>query len=434
MNHDDLAETPEQTAEGLRDNESAEELATIINPDQDGQEDFVSELVDRIYEDAEEVSSEPAAVAEEVEVSQDEDSTGGTEDAGETQLTAPESVPAEAESPEPALPPNFTEAPQHPEHMDLRKVKGHSRWVKAYQKVSDDAGHLHGDLYLEDEVILFCEELGAMDLDAEEDPDAMINMIKEVINRYQKGINFAENTSIGVVTKYRIRLGMLYSALKVLVSKKMGYLWTVWFKMNFGNSQFRSAEDYMRLAEVRNCIRYAVFGKERLIQILPHLNDSAGEDPIGDFLSENGIDFDPENVSEYTEIRTQTDIAIGLNRLAKAGLAEIGRDKVEAFIRKGIELEPKHVKALKAAKTAGKDVLKEMDKIIASGGTVERAPATPEAKAENFKKALARVSDLAKDALEDSAYLGKVNLADIRALKNWLVALENQLAAIGTPN
>jgi hypothetical protein len=65
---------------------------------------------------------------------------------------------------------------------------------------------------------------------------------------------------------------------------------------------------------------------------------------------------------------------------------------------------------------------------------VERAPATPEAKAENFKKALARVSDLAKDALEDSAYLGKVNLADIRALKNWLVALENQLAAIGTPN
>jgi hypothetical protein len=382
MNHDELAETPEQTAEGLRDHESAEALATTINPVQDIQE--------------------------------------------------PETV--EAESSEPPLPPNFTEAPQHPEHMDLRKVKGHSKWVKAYQKVSDDEGHLHGDLYLEDEVIQFCDELGAMDLDVEEDPDAMINMIKAVIDRYQKSVNFAENTSIGVITKYRIRLGTLYNHLKFLVKKRMGFHWTTWFARNFGNSQFRSAEDYMRLAEIRNSIRYAVFGKERLIQILPHLKDSAGEDPIGDFLSENGIDFDPENVSEYSEIRTQTDIAIGLNRLVNAGLTEIGRDKVESFIRKGIELEPKHVKALQAAKIAGKDVLKEMLKLISSGGKVERSPATPEAKAENFKKALARVSDLAKDALEDSAYLGKVNLADIRALKNWLVALENQLAAIGMPN
>jgi len=276
--------------------------------------------------------------------------------------------------------------------------------------------------------------LGSMDLDAEEDPDAMINTVKAVIDRYQKSINFAENTSIGVITKYRIRLGTLYNALKFLVKKRMGFQWTIWFARNFGLSQLRSAEDYMRLAEFSNCIRYAVFGKERLIQILPHLNDPAGEDPIGVFLSDNGIDFDPENVSEYTEIRTQTDITIGLKRLANAGLAEIGRDMVEAFIRKGIELEPKHVKTLKAAKTEGKDVIKEMVKLISSGGKVERAAATPEAKAESFKKAVDRVSDMAKDALADSAYLSKLNLVDIRALKSWLVAIENQLAAIGMPN
>lgn len=428
------AETPEQTAEGLRDQNLAEELATTIYPDQDGQEDFLSELVDLVLEGAEEISSEPAAAKDVVEVSQDEDFSGGTKDAGETEPAPPESETAETEFSEPSLPPNFTEAPQHPEHMDLRKVKGHSKWVKAYQKVSDDAGHFLGDIYLEDEVIQFCDELGAMDLGAEEDPDAMINMIKAVIDRYQKSINFAENTSIGVITKYRIRLGMLYNYLKFMVKKRLGYHWTSWFARNFGASQLRSAEDFMRLSEIPNCIRYAVFGKERLMQILPHLNDPAGEDPIGVFLSDNGIDFDPENVSEYTEIRTQTDIAIGLKRLANAELAEIGRDMVEAFIRKGIELEPKHVKALQAAKTEGKNVIEEMESLIASGGKVERTPATPAAKAQSFKKALDRVFDMAKDALADSAYLGKVNLADIRALKNQLVAIENQLAAIGLPN
>jgi hypothetical protein len=328
----------------------------------------------------------------------------------------------------------MTEAPQHPEHMDLSKVKDYGPWVKVYQKVSDDAGDLLGDLELEKEVIQLCDEVGSLNLNLEEDPDALIAQIKGVIDRYKASINLAENTAVGTFTKYRIRLGMLYNALKVLVRRKMGSYWTVWFKMNFGDSQFRSAEDYMRLAEIRNCIRYAVFGKERLIQILPHLDDPEGEDPIGDFLGANGIVFDPENVTEYAEVRVQTDIAIGLQRLANAGLAEIGREMVEALVRKGIELEPKHVRALLAAKKAGKDVLKEMANLISSGGKVERAAVTPEAKAESFKKAFDRLADMAKDALKDSTYLQKLNLADVRALKNWLVALENQLAAISTPN
>lgn len=469
--------TMKKTEMGLHDQESAEALATTNNQDQGsqetgevapaaqepevtqekspepppitdemeapqpaeqhqgGEETVEAEPLTPEPEKVEGKPSEPSPAMEVEEVPQDEAPHGGVEEACETEPASPESETVEAESSEPPLPANFTEAPQHPEHMDLRQVKGHGKWVKAYQKVSDDEGHLLGDLYLEGEVIQFCDELVAMDLNAEEDPDAMINMIKAVIERYQKSVNFAENTSIGVITKYRLRLGMLYNHLKFLVKKRMGYQWTIWFARNFGASQLRSAEDFMRLAEVPNCIRYAVFGKERLIQILPHLNDPAGEDPIGVFLRENGIDFDPENVSEYTEIRVQTDIAIGLKRLANAGLAEIGRNMVEAFIRKGIELEPKHVKTLKAAKADGEDVLKEMAKLISSGGKVERkAASSPEAKAESFKKALDRVCDMAKDALEDSAYLRTLNLADIRALKNQLVTLENQLAALSMPN
>jgi hypothetical protein len=383
MTHTDVVETPQETAEGLRDQESAEALATTINPVQDIQE--------------------------------------------------PET--AEAETSEPPLPPNFTEAPQHSEHMDLRKVKGHRKWVRAYQKVTDDDGDLLGDKKLEKEVIETCKELSAMDLEAVENPDALIQKVKGVIDRYQKSVNLSENTSVGIITKYRIRMGMLFNALKVLVRKKMGLLWTVWFKKNFGDSQFRSAEDYMRIAEVPNVIRHATFGKERLIAILPHIKGRTGEDPILDFLSEHGIDYDPESPSEAAEIRVQVDITIGKVRLAKEGLTAIPPDMVEAFVKSGNELEPRHVRALKAAKDAGQDVVAEMAKLLSSGGKVARqTDSSPEAKAENFRKALEKVLDLAKDALVDADYLKGVSIAHFRALRYKLRDLERKVAEISMPN
>ena len=40
MSKNKLVETPEQSVEGLHDEKSAEALATTIDPDQDGQENF----------------------------------------------------------------------------------------------------------------------------------------------------------------------------------------------------------------------------------------------------------------------------------------------------------------------------------------------------------------------------------------------------------
>jgi phage anti-repressor protein len=44
--------------------------------------------------------------------------------------------------------------------------------------------------------------------------------------------------------------------------------WTEWFDETYGSSNLRSAQDYMRMANTPNIIRYAVFGRERLMEIL----------------------------------------------------------------------------------------------------------------------------------------------------------------------
>ena len=72
-----------------------------------------------------------------------------------------------------SLPENVTEAPQDEEHMDLSQVKGYSKWVKTYINVSDDEGHLLGDIELEEFVKKTCGELNAMN-------------IKKVVNLFTK--------------------------------------------------------------------------------------------------------------------------------------------------------------------------------------------------------------------------------------------------------
>ena len=188
-----------------------------------------------------------------MEVSQDEAPTGGAEEACETEPASPESETAEVESSEPPLPADVTEAPQHPEHIDLRKVKGNRQVAQGVPPSSPTTrGICSATRSWKKRSSSSATSWVALDLDAEEDPDALIDRIKAVIDRYQKSINLADNTSIGTITKYRIRLGMLYNFLKYLVKNRMDLLWTNWFRRNFGESQLRSAEDYMRIAEVPN--------------------------------------------------------------------------------------------------------------------------------------------------------------------------------------
>jgi hypothetical protein len=184
----------------------------------------------------------------------------------------------------------------------------------------------------------------------------------------------------------------------------------------------------MRIAEVPNSIRYAVFGKERLIQILRRIGKAEGDDPIGQFLSNNGIEFNPEAETGYEELKIVTDIAIACQKLNSQGLEEVSDEKIEALIRSGIGLTTTHINQLKLVKSTQGNLGQYIDNLIATGGNVEPIQ-TPETKAKSFKKTVDRFIDQAVSALEDEQYLGEVDVELCRQLLEKIQQLEQKLTS-----
>jgi hypothetical protein len=327
-----------------------------------------------------------------------------------------------------SLPEGFTEAPQDEEHMDLSQVEGYDTWVKTYLNVSDDEGDFLGDPELEKLVKKTCADFNALNIENIEDPEALLQQVKALSITYSKGINVTESISIGTITKYRIRLGMLFNFQKALVKTGIDRNWIEWFAENYDKSLLRSIQDYMRIAEVPNSIRYAVFGKERLIQILRRIGKAEGDDPIGQFLSNNGIEFNPEAETGYEELKIVTDIAIACQKLNSQGLEEVSDEKIEALIRSGIGLTTTHINQLKLVKSTQGNLGQYIDNLIATGGNVEPIQ-TPETKAKSFKKTLDRFLNQAVTALDDEQYLGEVDVELCRQLLEKIQQLEQKLTS-----
>jgi hypothetical protein len=329
---------------------------------------------------------------------------------------------------EPELPEKVTEEPQDREQLDLSKVKPYKKWLRTYLDVSDDAGDFLGDNALEKEVKKLCKELDLLDLGKEKNPESLIEKIRETLIRYASSVNRSENRAIGIVTKYRIRQGVLLLHQKTLVTKRLHKNWTEWFKENYDASLLRSSQDYMRIAAISNSIRYAVFGKERLIAIIRQIPYKGVDDPIGKFLSENGINFSPEDEPDREEIQLKADIAVNRQILLNEGLAEIPSDKVESFVRLGNDLTKKHIQALKLVKQKGKNLNDYMDALIASGGKTGPIT-TPESKAESFKNTIVTFLNKATDAVNDGEYLTQINLDLCRELKEKIEQLERLISS-----
>jgi len=327
------------------------------------------------------------------------------------------------------LPPNVTEEPQNKEHMDLREVKDYQKWLSAYLSVSDDKGEFLGDVDLETEVKKLCEDLDEEDLGLEEDPEMWVDKIKDLTIRYSTQTNFVENISIGAITKYRIRQGILFNFQKYLVKERLDKKWTVWFTANYDKSLFRSVRDYMKLAKYPNIVCYAVFGKERLLQITRQIGETTGDDPIKAFLAGCGIEFDSYAETDHQELKTATDIAITRKKLDSEGLEEVADDKVEALVRKGIDLTTARLGQMKLVKETSGVLSDHIDKLILTGGKVEPIQ-TPQTKAESFKKTVDRFLDQAATALTDDHYLGEFNAKLCRQIVEKIQQLEQKLASM----
>ena len=201
---------------------------------------------------------------------------------GEKELS---DAPKEPRIDESSLPEGVTFEPQDPEHVNIRDVKAPDlKWLPPYLRTTDDKGHLLGNLPLEEKVIKTCEDLKAKKYLKIENPETLVQEIKDLVNTYATKINVAENSVTGILTKYRLRLGMLLIYLQWLVMKYLKMEWVEYFNKNFKSQQLRSYQDYMRLAKYPNVIKYAWLGKERLIRLTRVIGAPDSADPIGDYL------------------------------------------------------------------------------------------------------------------------------------------------------
>jgi hypothetical protein len=238
-----------------------------------------------------------------------------------------------------------------------------------------------------------------------------------------------ESGLIGTTTKYRIRGGMIFIILKRMVKATKGPKWIEWFKEHFDGREFRSVRDYMRLAKIPGIIRYAVFGKEGLLQVERQLSeaDKQTDDPIGAFITRNGINFNPTQEVDTQELRIETDIAISYEKLIKEDL-DIPKAMVEVLVRNGKEVESAHVRELKVAKEDRQDIVARFEEILAADGKVEPVM-TPDRKAERFKKKSDQFIKAMESAISDAEYRGQINAELINSLKETLQQLEEALQA-----
>ncbi len=326
------------------------------------------------------------------------------------------------------LPEGVTAEPRNEEEMHINLIREWPNAVQVYLKVSDDAGEVLGSKVLERKVKTFCDQYA--DPKAEiKDPAKVIEDAKELATNYILQINMVESGLIGTTTKYRIRGGMVFIILKRMVKATKGPKWIEWFKEHFDGREFRSIQDYMRLAKIPGIIRYAVFGKERLLEILRQLSeaDKQTDDPIDVFITRNGINFNPTQEVDLQELRIETDIAISYGKLIKEDL-DIPKAMVEVLVRNGKEVESAHVRELKVAKDDRQDIVAQFEEIIAADGRVEPVM-TPDRKAEGFKKKSDQFIKAMKSAISDVEYRGQINAELINSLKETLQQLEEALQA-----
>jgi hypothetical protein len=335
-----------------------------------------------------------------------------------------EAKTANGGSTENQLPEGVTEAPRNQEEMDLKHIRKWPKAVKTYLQVSDDKGKVLGSKVLERKVKQFCDEYANTKAADIKDSAKIIEKAKDLATQYTLQINMVESGLSGTITKYRIRQGMVFNIMKDLV-RKDSPSWIKWFKDNFDGREFRSVQDYMRLAGIPNIIRFAVFGKERLLQIMRQLSeaDKQTEDPVDAFIKRNGVIFNPEEELDVQELRIETDIAINYEKLLNAGIKDISKDMIDALVRNGKEIESVHIRELKVAKDARQDLVERFEKYVASDGRVP-PNMTPARKAEGFKNSTDKFLKAMENAITDQDYRGQVNAEIIASLKEKLQQLE----------
>jgi hypothetical protein len=154
------------------------------------------------------------------------------------------------------------------------------------------------------------------------------------------------------------------------------------------------------------------------------VTDSA--DPIGEYLKLVGLEFDPEEETNYEDLKLKADVAIFRQKLSDYQVYDIPDEKIKAMIDSGVRGTTSILDKFKLLKDMKGELLKFADKLIETKGKFSEEP-TPKNKAESYKKNLDAFIDQTKSALEDADYLKNLDIESINALQERLNALRDKI-------
>ena len=234
-----------------------------------------------------------------------------------------------------------------------------------YSAVSNDKGKLFDVSDIESEMLLFINENEKKEAHDINNLAVVISKGRVLYQAHKAKSEKAETIIDGISVKGKILEGMLLNIEQKLLRKK-GKQWVAHYKQTYGEKSLRSAQDYMGLAGIDNILVYAPVGKERLLDVRRAMKALGieGDDPIGTFLKNFEIPFNPKNIKgneSIEDLKMGIDYAVATTKISVAEeknsvQLEVNLDLIKKLIGFGIKISNSLISDLLIIKNEGNEV------------------------------------------------------------------------------
>jgi hypothetical protein len=231
--------------------------------------------------------------------------------------------------------------------------------------ISKDKGEIFNVIDPESDMVSYIEEYESKKAHEIDDIAVVVSRGRSLYQEHRAQFRRSENIIDGVKAKGKILEGMLLKIEKKLL-RKSGKQWVVHYTQIYGQKSLRSAQDYMGLAEIDNILVYAPIGKERLLEIRRAIKllGIDGDDPIGTFLKNFDIPFNPEDPKgdeSIDDLKTGIDHAVAVTKImvaeGKNGVPlDVNLDLVKRMTGLGIKVSNSLINDLFIIKKENQDV------------------------------------------------------------------------------
>ncbi|MFP3867756.1 MAG: hypothetical protein ACLFUU_06305 [Desulfobacteraceae bacterium] len=170
--------------------------------------------------------------------------------------------------------------------------------------------------------------------------------------------------------------------LKELVSST-GHKWERWAENFLPFLKARTRQEYMLLGSRVDAHAYAWMDKQKLMLLINATDDLAGADRIGAFMAKHRISVAEQRERPFVEFKLLIDTALAMEKIARQGLTNVDRERIQALVQLGVKIEGGLVRDLQMIQDTGGNVNQYLLELHQRGGKADAA-LTPRHKVEHF--------------------------------------------------